>query len=629
MFKRIYIIVLIEIISITGLLIVQFKINKRAGKYEVNHKSKVDIKEDELNHEICLSNSHNLLKLNETKLAECVLNKFFSLSNDGSVIFNDNHNISECTYSFVEWHENDFNFTIRNTNTKIQNGSKLNLEKEFHYLSCELNNTFKYNASFARIFNPKRSALKKQKPINILLVGFDSISRLDFMDYLPLSSNYLINHMKSNVLTRYNIVGDGTPAALIPLLTSYHEHELPNTIKNTNNSNYVDLAYPMIWSNFSDLLNYSTLFLEDRPDIGVFNYRMNGFSKPPVDHYARPSMLADLKRFAHCTNRNTNLKYFLDYVRDFIRIYKKNGFFGLSFIKRYSHDDYSRLKLSDTELFEFLNEFYLDKSVSENTILVVFSDHGPRFSSTRQSIKGLLSERSPFFSIFTPSLFKFRYSKEYKNFMKNINKLTTPMDIHKTLKHVLQLEYNSLKKERINLIDYDTRSISLFNEIIPNNRTCRSAGIDIHWCSCLKRRLINLNSLDYQLKFNLFKMISYFLEYLNEKILGKHLDVCATLSLYKVNRVYQLESYLANATYNQRTQEIIYGYKQYFFQITTLPNNGSYEFTMGMEYEMKNRYKMSNITLNKRTISRINKYGNQANCIIKKIPDLRKFCFCK
>ena len=72
---------------------------------------------------------------------------------------------------------------------------------------------------------------------------------------------------------------------------------------------------------------------------------------------------------------------------------------SLTFIKEFSHDDYDRLNLIDSELFEFLNEFYLDESLSENTVFILFSDHGPRFTESRQSIKGLLNERNPYFSL--------------------------------------------------------------------------------------------------------------------------------------------------------------------------------------------------------------------------------------
>ena len=82
-------------------------------------------------------------------------------------------------------------------------------------------------------------------------------------------------------------MGDGTPAALIPLLTSKHEHELPNTIKNTKDSHYVDEVYPFVWKNFSEKLDYATFFGEDWPQVGTFQYRMNGFKNQPTTHYMR------------------------------------------------------------------------------------------------------------------------------------------------------------------------------------------------------------------------------------------------------------------------------------------------------------------------------------------------------
>lgn len=72
------------------------------------------------------------------------------------------------------------------------------------------------------------------------------------------------------MLKGYNIVGDGTPAALIPMLTGKHEQELPNTLKNVNESVQVDKAYPFVWRNFSDVLDYATMYNEDWPNVGEY-----------------------------------------------------------------------------------------------------------------------------------------------------------------------------------------------------------------------------------------------------------------------------------------------------------------------------------------------------------------------
>lgn len=78
------------------------------------------------------------------------------------------------------------------------------------------------------------------------------------------------------VLFRYNIVGDGTPQALIPILTGQTELELPDTRKRVSNTNYVNV-YPFIWNEYKDA-GYVTGFLEDVPNLGTFTYRLRGFN---------------------------------------------------------------------------------------------------------------------------------------------------------------------------------------------------------------------------------------------------------------------------------------------------------------------------------------------------------------
>lgn len=86
-------------------------------------------------------------------------------------------------------------------------------------------------------------------------------------------------------LPGYNIVGDGTPQAFIPILTAQTEVELPMTRKRYSDANYVDV-YPMIWKNFSKA-GYVTLYAEDSAAVGTFTYRLKGFKEQPTDHYFR------------------------------------------------------------------------------------------------------------------------------------------------------------------------------------------------------------------------------------------------------------------------------------------------------------------------------------------------------
>nr|CDJ83583.1 Protein of unknown function DUF229 domain containing protein [Haemonchus contortus] len=104
---------------------------------------------------------------------------------------------------------------------------------------------------------------------------------------MPKTVEVLEKSLGAVVLNGYNIVGDGTPQAFIPILTASTEEELPLTRKRFRNANYVDDVYPFIWNNFSSA-GYVTLYGEDAFAIGTFTYRLKGFRNQPTDHYTRP-----------------------------------------------------------------------------------------------------------------------------------------------------------------------------------------------------------------------------------------------------------------------------------------------------------------------------------------------------
>lgn len=201
----------------------------------------------------------------------------------GTVLFKEKFKIKNCSYATVEWFVNDFKFKLSEFK-EIKNNSQLDINQEFFHIKC-FSKDQKYYFGFPKIFH---SAPKPEEDnINVFFYLMDSISRDEWLEKLPKSSEYLIKTLKSRILSRYNIVGDGTPAALIPLLTSKHENELPSTVKENKNSSFVDEAYPFIWKEFKQELGYKTLFAEDMAQIGTFQYRLVGMRNPPTDHYTR------------------------------------------------------------------------------------------------------------------------------------------------------------------------------------------------------------------------------------------------------------------------------------------------------------------------------------------------------
>lgn len=66
--------------------------------------------------------------------------------------------------------------------------------------------------------------------LNVLMFGFDSLSRNTFIRKLPQSYKYLHDQLGAVVLEGYNIVGDGTPQALIPILTGEYTGQTTNRV---------------------------------------------------------------------------------------------------------------------------------------------------------------------------------------------------------------------------------------------------------------------------------------------------------------------------------------------------------------------------------------------------------------
>lgn len=360
---------------------------------------------------------------------------------------------------------------------------------------------------------------------------------------------------------------------------------------------------------------------------------MIGFSEPPTTHYPRPFQLAKSDKNI-CEYGRTSIQVNLDYIEDFMHKYNDLGFFSFSHIKQYTHNEgLNDITWLDSTFLQFLKNFHEDKTISQDTILFMFSDHGPRYSKFRKSIKGLLHERNPFFSIYVPPLFKERYPNEYASLQDNTNKVLAPMDIHATLLNLIDLETGTVRPKSSEKVFNKKRGISLFGDISPE-RTCEDAGIDSYWCSCLKRTEIKVNEY-------LLTLADVFVDYVNNNLLKEHMDLCNELEVDTVNSVYLMNSYL-NTT-ERRTvvpknkhaktlrllqpPKIETDYKKYLFVVTTKPNHGEYEFTITVQNAVAG--KGVKYELDKSMISRINKYGNDEHCIHDKYPDLRKYCYCK
>ncbi|KAJ8983434.1 hypothetical protein NQ317_005899 [Molorchus minor] len=443
--------------------------------------------------------------------------------------------------------------------------------------------------------NLPQNALK----MNVLMFGFDSLSRNAFIRKLPNSYEYLVKELNAIILKGYNIVGDGTPQALIPILTGKTELELPDTRKP----------------------GYVTAFFEDVPELGTFTYRLNGFNEPPTDHYMRPYYLASLgerhKWPKYCTGNIPRHKVMLNEIKDFFDIYRTMPKFLFGFHGELSHDDYNLVGVADEDFKEFLTE--LNKSGAlDNTILIVMADHGHRFAEVRNTIQGKQEERLPFFSFTFPKSFREKHKKIYQNFLENQDKLVTPFDIYTTLRNVLNLENTGMA-------DISQRSVSLFSKI-PEERSCAHAYIEPHWCACLEWQQISTsNPIVKRLAESLVNTLNdYTKSYRNlcEVLSIEEIEWVTKMSpnqnLLKFNKNADLDGFVADLSANMRLQHDMY-------QIKARLTPGESLFEASITHNLNSD--MLQIKLS--DVSRINMYGRQARCIENDLPQLRKYCYCK
>ncbi|KAK2140947.1 hypothetical protein LSH36_1199g00017 [Paralvinella palmiformis] len=455
--------------------------------------------------------------------------------------------------------------------------------------------------------------------LNVVIYGIDSMSRVSWKKILPKSYTYLRDTLKSVILQSYNIIGDGTVAALLPILTGHTRPELLESRRNKLGTHSVDV-FPLIWKDFNKS-GYVTLFAEDSPEISVFSLRFTGFDKPPVDHYMRPFWLAASKStiwkksVRYCIGNKPKHQYTLDYMKDFFDKYPRVPKFAFGFHTELSHEHTYPVQHIDQDLTDFL---YYFKSAGhlDNTLLIVMADHGPRFADRCSMTTGKLEERLPMMSLTFPERFKIQYPHLIKNLMKNRKRLTTPFDIYETLKSVLNI-YNAEKP-----IKYSDRGISLLN-VIPANRTCTSAEIELNWCTCMEIENISVTDKTVQ------QAATFAVSYIN-KLLYVIKEKCYELTLKYIldaKKAYPNEQVVK---YVKKRNARISAFKKpakldiLHIQLTieTSPNNGLYGITVDQDLAT-NTFAING------DYSRLNVYGKQPHCIMETHPEFRKYCLCR
>lgn len=470
-----------------------------------------------------------------------------------------------------------------------------------------------YHTHISKITSKKYQ--NDEKHYNIMLLGIDSLSRLAFIRQMPKTYRYLTKTMGAYVLRGMTKIGDNTFPNLIALLTGKFPEELPLSDKMT----YDD--WPCIWKDYSKE-GFASMFVEDRPDIGLFNYMRKGFHTQPTHHYFRPFMMAIEDSKIHrlsshlCFGNTPKHLLLLRYSSDFIKKYNNYmPYFGFTFFVELSHDYVSQVSIADEDMMQWLQDKY-DNEYLNKTILILFSDHGHRFDSIRTTLVGRIEERMPFFAIYIPPSLTKDNPKIVQNLKTNVGRLTTPFDTYYTLMDLL----GYIKGFELGSTS-SLRGTSLFGPI-SSKRTCPQAGISEHYCICQVETSLALT--DPKCKMG-GKLI---VDTINQLILDefRNNSICVKLNLSKLYRceeslpnhkvITNSRVYFGNLISDDEAKEVT---SKLRIIVEVIPSGGLFEATILYSKDHKT-YNVIN------DISRVNKYGNQSSCIFD--PILRKYCYC-
>ena len=123
----------------------------------------------------------------------------------------------KCSYQAVTIID-DFSFTFNPNKKIVLNDAQLILDEVFEVKCIENGRkTVGYKRLFVQIVKKNVKQISnlvddRLSSLNIVLMSFDSVSRVSWLERLKRTNKFIFDEMKFDLLKGYNIIGDGTPA---------------------------------------------------------------------------------------------------------------------------------------------------------------------------------------------------------------------------------------------------------------------------------------------------------------------------------------------------------------------------------------------------------------------------------
>jgi hypothetical protein len=215
--------------------------------------------------------------------------------------------------------------------------------------------------------------------------------------------------------------------------------------------------------------------------------------------------------------------------------------------------------------------------------------------------------------VWIPLWFRQKYPEVAKNIIMNRDRLTSPYDVHVTLKDILarnqgsDIANNSENMQNVFSMNGSAgcpKCVSLFQEV-TYNRSCDDAGITPHWCTCNQYHTLSTTG-DAVVAAANFVLSEIQARLRKAESRTEKYKKCADLRL--------------NRLVNVRGRAHDLEHEDYVVLIETVPGYALFEATVRQSIRNNDRFQILGI------VSRINAYWSQSSCINDLI--LKMYCYC-
>ena len=531
-----------------------------------------------------------------------------------------------------------------------------------------------------------------QQPVSVLILVLESTSRANFHRSMPQTAAALhqltgsVFYLKG--LTR---IGDNTLENMLPFTTGLRVSDLgkdkDKAKDHKDHKNHkdhqdhkvkaIDLnRLPMLWAAF-EAAGYATAFLDDNPparSMLSWGPGSGGFARPPTTFFAQPFWTvankgADLMGDCVFNGSRSPAAELLGQTERFIRYVQQEEeeasqvvpFFALSMLIRTLHNGWFNAGRVDAVYADFLRR--LGPTLLAEAVLVMMGDHGDRYSPESSLLEsGQVEGNLPLMAIRLPPRLLRRRPEWGDALLRNRRRLTSNLDVHRTLLEMLRAEMEGEKEGKRKesflapfrnnpnfcflfvaqpLVTPSTNSrhsttptaYSLVSEEVPLNRSCEEAGIAELYCVCRMSHRVELLPADRPTSELFAGLIANFTAGLNAMLPPER---CQRLS---VRRVLSMAVFLDSPPLNTSSSSS-WWITDRLLSFLQPSRQEVVEFTVEMAPSgavLRTRMVRSPVSGwsaidAAHPVERLNMYGGQSHCLAEEEEEsarvLRKYCLC-